>query len=55
MSITARAKAVIQSHADFVSTIIAPHLQAIADSGVKLISNAGGVNPEARGCALGTD
>ena len=37
---------------DFISAIVAPHLAAIAKSGVKLISNAGGVNPEACGRAL---
>ena len=55
MSIMARAKAadLEKGYAtDFVSTIFAPHLQAIADSGVKLISNAGGVNPEACGHAI---
>ena len=55
MSIMARAKAADPEKGyatDFVSAIVAPHLQAIADSGVKLISNAGGVNPEACGRAL---
>ena len=55
MSIMARAKAVDPEKGyaiDFVSAIVAPHLQAIADSGVKLISNAGGVNPEACGHAI---
>ncbi len=55
MSIMARAKAADPEKGyatDFVSAIVAPHLQAIADSGVKLISNAGGVNPGACGRAL---
>ena len=55
MSIMARAKAADPEKGyatDFVSAIVAPHLQAIADSGVKLISNAGGVNPEACGRAI---
>ena len=55
MSIMARAKAADPEKGyatDFVSAIVAPHLLAIADSGVKLISNAGGVNPEACGRAL---
>ncbi|MGB0624750.1 MAG: acyclic terpene utilization AtuA family protein, partial [Luminiphilus sp.] len=55
MSIMARAKAADPEKGyatDFVNAIVAPHLQAIADSGVKLISNAGGVNPEACGRAI---
>ena len=55
MSIMARAKAADPEKGyatDFVSGIVAPHLQAIGDSGVKLISNAGGVNPEACGRAI---
>ena len=55
MSIMARAKAADPEKGyatDFVSAIVAPHLQAIAESGVKLISNAGGVNPEACGRAI---
>jgi len=55
MSIMARAKAADPEKGyatDFVSANVAPHLQAIADSGVKLISNAGGVNPEACGRAI---
>lgn len=50
MSILARAKAADpqQGYAvDFVTAVVRPHLQAIARSGVKLISNAGGVNPAA--------
>ena len=52
MSIMARAKAADPEKGyatDFVSAIVSPHLAAIAESGVKLISNAGGVNPEACG------
>jgi hypothetical protein len=55
MSIMARAKAADPEKGyatDFVSAIVAPHVQAIAESGVKLISNAGGVNPEACGRAI---
>lgn len=55
MSIMARAKAADPEKGyatDFVSAIVAPHLRTIADSGVKLISNAGGVNPEACGRAI---
>ena len=55
MSILARAKAVDPEKGyatDFVTGVVAPHLAAIAQSGVKLISNAGGVNPEACGAAI---
>ncbi len=55
MSIMARAKASDPEKGyatDFVTAIVAPHLQRIAESGVKLISNAGGVNPEACGRAI---
>jgi len=37
---------------DFVSVTMKQHLQAIADKGIKVISNAGGVNPKACGEAL---
>jgi hypothetical protein len=55
MSILARAKAGDPEKGyatDFVTGVVAPHLTAIAQSGVKLISNAGGVNPEACGQAI---
>ena len=55
MSIMARAKASDPEKGyatDFVTAIVAPHLEQIATSGVKLISNAGGVNPEACGRAI---
>ncbi|MDG1064706.1 MAG: DUF1446 domain-containing protein [Luminiphilus sp.] len=50
MSILARARSSNDSlgyATDFVTAMVQPNLHAIADSGVKLISNAGGVNPEA--------
>ena len=55
MSILARARASdpkLGYATDFVSAMVKPNLQRIAESGVKLISNAGGVNPEACGNAL---
>ena len=55
MSIMARAKAGDPEKGyatDFVSGVMAPHLDSIAKSGIKLISNAGGVNPEACGAAI---
>ncbi|MDG1987263.1 MAG: DUF1446 domain-containing protein [Halieaceae bacterium] len=55
MSIMARAKAGDPEKGyatDFVSGVVAPHLDSIAQSGIKLISNAGGVNPEACGAAI---
>ena len=56
MSVLARAKAKdpdVGGYAtDFVRSVIAPHLTNIADTGVKLIANAGGVNPKACGRAV---
>ena len=55
MSILARARAsdpALGYATDFVSAMVKPNLHRIAESGVKLISNAGGVNPEACGNAL---
>ncbi|PHO02484.1 terpene utilization protein AtuA [Rhodobacteraceae bacterium 4F10] len=37
---------------DFVSAVMAPNLDEIARQGVRIISNAGGVNPEACAAAL---
>ncbi len=52
MSIMARARSADDSKGyatDFVATVLAHNLQNIADQGVKVIANAGGVNP--RACA----
>ncbi len=52
MSIMARAKAKDPTKGyatDFVETVMRDNLEAIATSGVKIISNAGGVNPTACG------
>jgi len=57
MSIMARAKAKDPSKGyatDFIETAMRPHLKHIAKSGVKIISNAGGVNPEACAARLRT-
>ena len=57
MSIMARARAKdpAQGYArDFISAAVVPNLQAISDRGVKVLSNAGGVNPEACAEALRT-
>lgn len=55
LSILARARAQDPSMGyatDFVTAVVRPHLDAIASSGVKLISNAGGVNPESCATAI---
>lgn len=49
MSILARARsqdANLGYATDFVTGVVKPHLTALAAAGVRLISNAGGVNPE---------
>lgn len=50
MSIMARAKAKDSAAGfagDFISAVLKPHGRQIADQGVKLVTNAGGVNPAA--------
>ena len=52
MSILARQKNADPSKgyaADFIHSVLTPHLPRIAKHGVKLIANAGGVNPQACG------
>lgn len=55
MSILARARAkdpVLGYATDFVSAAVAPNLTTIAQRGIKLISNAGGLNPLACASAI---
>ena len=55
MSIMARARAKDPAQgyaADFVSAVLRPNLAQIAESGTKILSNAGGVNPVACGEAV---
>src|SRR5258708_7691078 len=55
MSIMARARAEnsqLGYATDFVNVILRQNLEAIADKGIKLVANAGGVNPEACGRAI---
>ena len=55
MSILARARAQddrLGYATDFITDVIDPHIGTIADRGIKLISNAGGVNPEACAAAI---
>lgn len=55
MSILARARmkdAALGYATDFVSDAMAPNLTAIAENGVRILANAGGVNPQACADAL---
>ena len=57
MSIMARAKAKDPNAGyatDFITAVLKPNLTAIADADIKIISNAGGLNPEACGAAIRT-
>lgn len=56
MSILARSKAKNPETGgyatDFVEAVIRPHIKDIAETGITLIANAGGVNPQACGAAV---
>ncbi|MDX1572332.1 MAG: acyclic terpene utilization AtuA family protein, partial [Xanthomonadales bacterium] len=55
MSILARARAADPQKgyaADFVKAVLAPNLEQIAEQGVRIVSNAGGMNPQACGEAV---
>ncbi|MEP3891884.1 MAG: acyclic terpene utilization AtuA family protein [Hellea sp.] len=55
MSIMARVKAKDPTKGyatDFLDFVMKPHLEQIASSGVKIIANAGGVNPQSCGAAV---
>ena len=54
MSILARARATkpeMGYATDFITGVLQPNLREIADKKVKILTNAGGVNPEACGAA----
>jgi hypothetical protein len=57
MSVLSRAKAKDPATGyatDFVTQAMAPNLQAIAHSGIRVVANAGGLNPRACAAALRT-